>query len=247
MNAVEAYDDAQVASLRSGDLAGCFGEMFEGLGLHDPLRLPTGRMQLFDRVIELNPTGGRFGLGMIRAEADVHPDDWFLTCHFIDDQTMPGTLMYECCVHALRFYLLRMGWVGEQAGVCYQPIPVMPSALKCRGPVTPASRKVIYQVEIKEIGYRPEPYVIADALMFADGRRIVQMKNMSLRLTGMTREGIERVWAGRKVKMSNSQNVKTGEREGCAIAWQSAETDAAAGIPISPAATRRGDARSAVR
>ena len=198
MNGVETYDERQVAALRAGNLAGCFGPMFGDLQLRNPMCLPGGRMKLFDRVLELNPVGGRFGLGMIRAEADIRPDDWFLTCHFIDDQTMPGTLMYECCVHALRFYLLRMGWVGERSGLCHQPILGTPSALKCRGPVTPETRKVIYQVEIKEIGYRPEPYVIADALMFADGRRIVQMKNMSLRLTGLSREDVERVWTEKR-------------------------------------------------
>ncbi len=50
---------------------------------------------------------------LIRAEADIHSDDWFLTSHFCDDHVMPGTLMYECCLHTLRIYLLRMGWVGE--------------------------------------------------------------------------------------------------------------------------------------
>ena len=28
---------------------------------------------------------------------------------------------------------------------------------------------------IKEIGYRPEPYVIVDALMYADGKPIVEI------------------------------------------------------------------------
>ena len=28
-------------------------------------------------------------------------------------QVMPGTLMYECCLHTLRVFLMRMGWVGE--------------------------------------------------------------------------------------------------------------------------------------
>jgi acyl transferase domain-containing protein/3-hydroxymyristoyl/3-hydroxydecanoyl-(acyl carrier protein) dehydratase len=193
---VESYEDAAVAALRVGDLAGCFGPAFEGLGIRDSLRLPGGRMKLFDRVLELDPTGGRYGLGTIRAEADVHPDDWFLTCHFVDDMTMPGTLMYECCLHALRFFLLRMGWVGEQDGVGYEPIPTVRSSLRCRGPVTEQTRKVVYQVEIKELGYRPEPYAIADALMFGDGERIVQMKDMSLQITGLSRERIEATWRG---------------------------------------------------
>ena len=209
----ETYDDAAVAALRRGDLAGCFGPAFEGLPLRDPLRLPDGRMQLFDRVIEFDPGGGRYGLGIIRTEADIRPDDWFLTCHFVDDMVMPGTLMYECCLHTLRFYLLRMGWVGEREGVCYQPIAGVQGGLRCRGPVTPETRKVVYQVELKEIGYRPEPYAIADALMFADGERIVRMTDISVQLTGLTRGRIESVWKGRKVEESKSPQAETSKRQ----------------------------------
>jgi acyl transferase domain-containing protein/3-hydroxymyristoyl/3-hydroxydecanoyl-(acyl carrier protein) dehydratase len=190
----ESYNEQQLDALRAGDLEGCFGPAFAGLGLEDPLRIPSGRMRLVHRVAELDPTGGRFGLGLIRAEADVQPDDWFLTCHFVDDMVMPGTLMYECCAHTLRILLLRMGWVGEQTGVCYEPCRDVPAKLKCRGPVTPKTKVVTYEVQLKEIGYAPEPYVIADALMYADGRRIVQFTDMSMRLSGLTRAQIEATW-----------------------------------------------------
>lgn len=191
---VESYADANLSALRRGDLAGCFGPMFAGLPLTDPLKLPGGRMKLIDRVTHLDPSGGRFGLGIIRAEADIQPEDWFLTCHFVDDMVMPGTLMYECCVHTLRMFLLRMGWVGEDREICYEPVPGMPSSLRCRGPVTPKTKIVAYQVEIKEIGYRPEPYVLADAMMYADGEAIVRMTNMSLQMTGASRQRMESLW-----------------------------------------------------
>ncbi len=58
------------------------------------------------RVAALDPTGGAWGLGLIRAEADIHPGDWFMVCHFVDDRVMPGTLMYECCLHALRIFMM---------------------------------------------------------------------------------------------------------------------------------------------
>ena len=112
----ERYDARQVDRLRAGDLAGCFGRAFAGLPLARPLTIPGGRMRLVHRVTDLDPAGGRCGLGLIRAEADIHPDDWFLTCHFVDDRVMPGTLMYECCLHTLRIFLLRMGWVAEASG-----------------------------------------------------------------------------------------------------------------------------------
>ena len=191
---VESYDAGQLEALRGGNLSECFGPLFDRLGLREPMCLPGGRMHLIDRVVALDPTGGRFGLGSTRAEADIRGDEWFLTCHFVDDMVMPGTLMYECCVHTLRVLLMRMGWVTEQTGVCCEPVPGVSSRLRCRGPVTQATRVVTYEVQLKEVGYNPEPYAIADALVYADGQRIVQFTDMSLKLTGATREQIEATW-----------------------------------------------------
>ncbi len=196
----ESYDDEQVWALREGDLATCFGEFFEDLPLENPVHLPKGRMELFHRVHTLDPRGGRFGLGQIRAEADIHPDDWFLTSHFVDDMVMPGTLMYECCAHTLRVLLMRMGWIGEHDEVAYEPVPEIHTMLRCRGPVLPETQKVGYEVEIKEIGYRPEPYVIADAVMFADGQPIVSFENMSMQLSNSDKATLENFWQKQLVK-----------------------------------------------
>ncbi|MGK2906239.1 MAG: beta-ketoacyl synthase N-terminal-like domain-containing protein, partial [Desulfuromonadales bacterium] len=194
--AVESYDEAQVNALYAGDLGSAFGAAFSRLDLAKPYTLPGGYLKLVDRVIELDPQGGRYGLGQIRAEMDIHADDWFLTCHFCDDNVMPGTLMYECCVHTLRIYLLRMGWVGESGETWCEPVPGIDSGLKCRGQVIETTRTVTYQVSIKELGYRPEPFAIVDALMFADGKPIVEIPNMSIRLAGLTREKVEGLWSG---------------------------------------------------
>ena len=155
-------------------------------------------MRLIDRVLGLEPHGGRYGLGRIRAEADIHPDDWFLTCHFVDDRVMPGTLMYECCAHALRVFVQRMGWVGDAPQLRYAPLTGVRAVLKCRGPVTPATRRVVYEVHPREFGYGPEPFVIADADMFADGRHIVRFRDMSLQLKGATRESLRAFWSRRR-------------------------------------------------
>ncbi|HSH96611.1 MAG TPA: beta-ketoacyl synthase N-terminal-like domain-containing protein [Roseimicrobium sp.] len=190
----ESISDDRLDALRRGDLAACFGDAFRGLNLKNPLTLPDDRMKLVDRVLSIEPKAGRFGLGVIRAEADIHPDDWFLTCHFVDDRVMPGTLMYECCLHTLRILLLRMGWVGEADNLVHGPVPGVTGKLKCRGQVIESTKKVVYEISIKELGYSPEPYAIADALMYADGRPIVEMQDMSIRFEGWTREGIEALW-----------------------------------------------------
>ena len=190
----ESYDESALNALRKGDLATCFGQPFTNVPLSPSLRLPGGRMRLIDRILKLDPHGGRFGLGLIQAQADIHPDDWFLTCHFVDDRVMPGTLMYECCAHTLRVFVQRMGWVTDAPHACYEPVIGMKSRLKCRGPVTPDTHHVVYEVEIKEVGFGPEPFAIADAHMYADGHRIVYFENMSLKLSGATKEDLDLFW-----------------------------------------------------
>lgn len=184
-------DESQVEALRRGDLMEAFGDRFRGI--ENPAVIPGGMLRLVDRVPLIDPQGGRFGIGFIRAEFDIHPDDWFLTCHFVDDRVMPGTLMYECCLHTLRIFLMRLGWVGD--AVC-EPIPGIQSRLKCRGQVIESTKVVTYEVTVKELGYGPEPFCLADALMYADGKPIVEITNMCLRMSGQSRDSLEEMWAG---------------------------------------------------
>jgi len=190
----EAYSDDQIESLRSGDLQTAFGPDFSGITLGNNMLLPDGRMHLLDRVLEFDPQGGRFGMGSIIAQADIHPDDWFLTCHFIDDMVMPGTLMYDCCAHALRIFTQRMGWISTRDDVYYDVVSNNESDLKCRGPVTRETKKARYEIEIKEMGYNPEPYIIADAHMFSDDQRIVLYKDMGIKMIGLSKAELEGFW-----------------------------------------------------
>jgi len=200
---VESYSDEQISALREGGYARCFGPSFEGLPLSGPVGLPSGRMKLVDRVLALSPRGGRYGLGSIQGEMDIHPDDWHLACHFTDDHVMPGTLMYECCLHTFRIFLLRLGWVAETDSCWYEPVPGVKSRLECRGQVLPSTKKAMYEIIVKEIGYQAEggrPYAIADAFMYADGKRIIHIQDMSIRMGGTSRSGIESLWAARGAK-----------------------------------------------
>lgn len=193
----ETLSDAQVLAFRGGDFAGAFGSAFARLPF-TPEGLPQGLMKLVDRVLELEPSGGRWGLGRILAEADIRPDDWHLVCHFKGDNVMPGTLMYECCLHTLRVLLARLGVVGEAGKVHYEPVKGAASRLKCRGQVLASTKKVRYEVSIKELGYDAEgaPYALADAFMYSDEKNIVHIENMSLRLSGTDRRSLESIWKG---------------------------------------------------
>jgi 3-hydroxymyristoyl/3-hydroxydecanoyl-(acyl carrier protein) dehydratase len=208
----ERYNEQQLDALRQGDLATCFGRGFDGIEMADQLRLPGGRMRLIDRVLELDPTGGRYGLGQIRAEADIHPDDWFLVCHFVDDMVMPGTLMYECCAHTLRVLLQRMGWISDQSGASYQPVVGVASKLICRGPVTPDTAKVVYEIQIRKIGYRPEPFVIGDAYMYADGHRIVMFEDISMRLSSVDLGALRALWRSQPAQLPESLTLENSDQ-----------------------------------
>ena len=207
----DTLGEERLAALRAGDLVGAFGDDFAGLHITRPLTIPGELMRLVHRVTELDPEGGRYGIGSIVAEADIRPDDWFLTCHFSDDQVMPGTLMYECCLHTLRVFLLRMGWVAEAESAAWQPVVDVKSRLRCRGQVLASTKRVTYEIHLRELGYQPEPYAIADALMYADGKPVVEIRDMSVRLTGTDRQKLEKLWADRLAKPDGP--ILHGERD----------------------------------
>ena len=202
-------NETQVEALRQGDLSTAFGSRFDGILLPAAQRLPTGRMHLIHRVRRLDPAGGRYGIGTVEAEADIDPDNWFLVCHFVDDPVMPGTLMYECCAHALRVFFQRLGWISPKTEAGFEPIEAVEAVLKCRGPVTPRTRQVVYRVDVRELGYGPEPFIIADAHMYADGEYIVMFRGMSLRLSGVTRDEIEAFWSRRGATPATAPGDRT--------------------------------------
>jgi acyl transferase domain-containing protein/3-hydroxymyristoyl/3-hydroxydecanoyl-(acyl carrier protein) dehydratase len=204
-------NELQVEALRRGDLAAAFGIPFREPALEDPIALPGGPMSLIRRVAMIDPAGGPHGLGLIRAEADIEPADWFMTCHFQDDPVMPGTLMYECCLQSLRILMMRLGSIGERERVAFEPVPGTPNHLKCRGQIVPTTRTAVYEVTIRERGFRPEPYAIADALVIADGKPIVAVSALALQLTGTSREELERLWPGCSAK--NAVPVYGADRE----------------------------------
>ena len=54
--------------------------------------------------------------------------------------------------------------VAEEEGATWQPVPEVRSRLRCRGQVLATTSMVTYEIHIRELGYRPEPYAIVDAL-----------------------------------------------------------------------------------
>jgi len=65
----------------------------------------------------------------------------------------------------------------------YQPVFDLPQKVRCRKQVTPSKdTKLIYKLEIKEVGLIPNPYVIGDLEIISNGVVTVHFENLGLQL-----------------------------------------------------------------
>ncbi|MFI5312234.1 MAG: beta-ketoacyl synthase N-terminal-like domain-containing protein, partial [Gemmatimonadales bacterium] len=178
-----AYDEAAVSAFATGDLVTAFGDAFLRTASHTRTpRIPSGRMQLFTRVDELDLHGGPWQRGYLRASLPITPDSWFFAGHFHNDPCMPGTLMFEGCLQTMTFYLAALGYTVDRDGWTFEPVPDRPYKLRCRGQVTPQSRLLTYEVFVSEVHDGPEPTLVADLLCTVDGLKAFHCRRMALRL-----------------------------------------------------------------
>ena len=191
----ETYTNQQLDYLRQGKLDACFGKQFAALKLNQPCHLPNGHMQLIDRITALQADGGNYGCGLAISELDIKPDAWFLTCHFVDDRVMPGTLMYECAMQTLRVYAMRRGWVGDKDTYRCDAVTDITTTLKCRGQVTDKNHILRGEIHLKASGDNPSLYCVADAYLFIDDKCVVSCLNMSLQHTGIDRSQLKTIWS----------------------------------------------------
>ena len=120
-------------------------------------RLPTDNMLMLDRIVDINPTGGKYGKGQIIAEFDLHPDQWFFKCHFADDPIMPGSLGVDGLCQLLGFYL---GWLGYKGNGRALGL----GEVKYLYEVKPIDSTLRYELDIKRCRTQT-----AGTLAFADG------------------------------------------------------------------------------
>ena len=138
-------------------------------------QLPSPPMLMFDRITNINETGGVFQKGEIVAELDIKPKLWFFDCHFKGDPVMPGCLGLDAMWQLVGFYL---GWLeqpgkGRALGV---------GEVKFTGQVLDTVKKVTYQISIKRLILRKLILGVADGVLKADGEPIYTAKDMKVGL-----------------------------------------------------------------
>ena len=138
-------------------------------------QLPSPPMLMFDRITNINETGGIFQKGEIVAELDIKPELWFFDCHFKGDPVMPGCLGLDAMWQLVGFYL---GWLeqpgkGRALGV---------GEVKFTGQVLDTVKKVTYHISIKRLILRKLILGVADGVLKADGEPIYKAKDMKVGL-----------------------------------------------------------------
>jgi 3-hydroxyacyl-[acyl-carrier protein] dehydratase/trans-2-decenoyl-[acyl-carrier protein] isomerase len=159
-----SFDRKQLLECASGAMFGPAGA-----------RLPSDPMLMFDRITEIREDGGAHGKGFIRAELDIHPDLWFFKCHFTDDPVMPGCLGLDAMWQLAGFFL---PWLGEPG----RGRALGVGEVKLTNMVTPAIKKVTYEVEVKRLILRKLKLAVADGLLKADGETIYTATDLKVGL-----------------------------------------------------------------
>jgi PfaB family protein len=176
-----SFHEQDLLRLGAGDLVACFGESYGASQQQNPsLRSPASAFRMLDRILAVNPRGGAWGLGMLVAEKDLHPEHWYFNCHFKDDYCMPGTVIGAGATQLLQFYGLFLGLQTRTQQAHFQPIPHLVQTSRSRGQVVPMHGKLIYQLEVCEIGLEPTPFLKAEAFVKLRDKTITSIQNLGV-------------------------------------------------------------------
>ncbi len=146
-------------------------------GLRGPgtAQLPVPPMLMFDRIESITADSGEYNKGHIIAELDIHPDIWFFDCHFPGDPVMPGCLGLDALWQMIGFFLTWTGTPGHGRALGAKEI-------KFGGMVTPKTKLVRYEINIKRMMKRPLILGIGDGAMYADDKKIYEAKDLRVGL-----------------------------------------------------------------
>lgn len=139
-------------------------------------QLPAPPMLMMDRITEISLDGGEFGKGHIVGELDITPGLWFFDCHYRSDAMMPPTLGLDAMWQMIGYWL---GWSGSPG----KGRAIGVGEVEATGEITPASRRVRYEVAMRMVRRGKLVLGIADGRVLADGVRVFTAKDMRVGLT----------------------------------------------------------------
>jgi len=139
-------------------------------------KLPSPPKLMFDRIINIQNTKGKFNKGLIEAELDIKEEMWFFDCHFKEDPVMPGCLGLDAMWQLVGFYL---GWTGEPG----KGRALGVNTVKFTGEVLKNVKIARYQIDMKRILKKKDAVVgLADGKLFSDNKAIYEAEGLKVGL-----------------------------------------------------------------
>ena len=149
------------------------GKLFTKIG---DGRLPSDQMLMFDEILHINDSDGKFNKGSIVAQLHVNPDLWFFDCHFKEDPVMPGCLGLDAMWQLVGFYL---GWIGNPG----KGRALGVGTVKFTGEVIQNVKLVTYEIDMKKIMSPGGTTVgLANGVVLADGKKIYSAESLKVGL-----------------------------------------------------------------
>ena len=172
LNVASSFCAEKVRAFTEDRVIECFGDEFvETLNHTRTPRTQRGLMQLFDEVLQLDPKGGPWGRGYIKAVKRLTDEEWWYDGHFKGDPCMPGTLMIEGCAQVGAFYVSALGYNIGRDGWRFEPLLGELGHVRARGQAVPGARELIYEILVEEVDAGPIPRLVGQALITIDGLR----------------------------------------------------------------------------
>lgn len=153
----KSFQEQEIDALQKGDFASCFGP---GYSRQSPGLLSAPRLKMLDRVISIDPLGGRWGLGEIIGEKDVTPDHWVFEAHFKNDPVLPGTMLVEGCNQLLFCYMFYLGLHSRFTRLRIDFLKGITSIARFRSEIKPEFTRIRFRLQTERIAVAPETYAV---------------------------------------------------------------------------------------
>ena len=142
-------------------------------------QLPAPPMLMMDRISEISLDGGTHGKGHVVGELDIEASLWFFDCHFPDDPVMPGCLGLDAMWQMVGFWL---GWSGSPG----KGRALGVGGVKFRGDITPATKLVRYEVDLRQVRRGRLVLGVADGRLLADGACVYTASDLRVGLMAVS-------------------------------------------------------------
>ena len=138
-------------------------------------QLPLPPMLMFDRITQIQDTGGKYDRGVMVAELDVDPAQWFFQCHFDGDPVMPGCLGLDAMWQLVGFFLGWSGGLGRGRALSVGEV-------KFTGQILPSNKLVSFRLDMKRVIMRRLVMGIADGKVLCDGEVVFEANDIRVGL-----------------------------------------------------------------